>query len=228
MSNYRKIWEETNGPIPLDEFGRRMEIHHLDGDRTNNELSNLSLLTINEHYDIHYDNGDWAACQSIINRMKVSPEEKSKTCSDLAKKRFADGTHHFLDPEFIKKQSNTNSIRFAGSGNPMFGKPVSGETRVKRSNSHKKLVEQGVHHLQSAEHRDKMRDKAITELANGTHVFQQERNKQKAKEVHQKMLANNEHPFNKENRLDPNKIKMYCSLCNKETTLPAYKRFHKH
>jgi len=42
------------------------------------------------------------------------------------------------------------------------------------------------------------------------------------------MLANKEHPFNNADRIDPNKIKMYCSVCDKETTLPAFKRFHKH
>ena len=228
MSNYRKIWEEINGTIPLDEFGRRMEIHHLDGDRTNNELSNLTLLTINEHYKIHYDNGDWAACQSIINRMAVSPEEKSKTCSELANKRFADGTHHFLDPEFIKLDSKRKSIRNQGSGNPMFGRKVSDETTRKRSEAHAKRVEQGIHYLQSDKHKSRMRERAITELSNGTHIFQQEENRKKVKDTHQKMLSNNEHPFNKSNRIDPNKTKIYCKVCDKETTLPAFNRFHKH
>ena len=72
MVNYRKIWEASHGAIPYDSSGRKMEIHHIDGDRSNNELSNLQLVTIDEHYDIHHANGDWAACQSIINRIYSS------------------------------------------------------------------------------------------------------------------------------------------------------------
>lgn len=228
MSNYRKLWEDAFGPIPYDSYGRRMEIHHIDGDRNNNDLSNLKLVTINEHYDIHYDNGDWAACQSILNRMNVSPSEKSKKCSDLAKQRFAEGTHHFLNPEFIKADSLRKSMRNRGSGNPMYGKKQSEETLRKRSESHKKRVAQGMHHLQSDEHRNRMRDKSLSELSNGTHAFQKEENKQKLKETHKKMIVNKSHPFNKESRIDPNKIRMYCHVCNKETTLPAFNRFHKH
>lgn len=62
MKNYRKIWEEHYGPIPFDNNDRRCEIHHIDSNRENNEISNLMLVTIQEHYDIHYFQGDWAAC----------------------------------------------------------------------------------------------------------------------------------------------------------------------
>lgn len=228
MSNYRKIWEDANGPIPYDSAGRKMEIHHRDGDRNNNDLENLQLLTINDHYNIHYEQNNWAACQSIANRMKILPKEKSKLCSELAKKRFEDGTHHFLDPEFIKEDSIRKSLRNKGSGNPMYGRKVSIETTIKRSESHKKRVVQGIHHLQSDEHKERMKLKAIGELKNGTHVFQQEENRQKAKEIHKKMLENKKHPFNSSSRIDPNKIKKWCSVCNKEVTLPVFGRFHKH
>jgi len=228
MANYRKIWEEAYGPIPYDDDGRKMEIHHKDGDRNNNDLSNLMLITISEHYNIHYEQDDWAACQSIINRMNVSPREKSKICSELAKKRVAEGTHHFLDPEFIKQDSIRKSIRNTGFGNPMYGKTVSEATAKKLSESHKKRIEQGIHHLQSEDHKNRMRIKANEELANGTHVFQQEENIKKAQNIHQQMLANKTHPFNSSNRIDPNKIKKWCEVCNKEVTLPVFGRFHKH
>ena len=228
MSNYRKIWEDANGPIPYDNSGRKMEIHHKDGDRNNNELSNLELLTITEHYNIHYEQNDWAACQSIINRMNVSPEEKRKSCSELVKKRFADGTHHFINPEFIKQDSIRKSIRNKGSGNPMYGKEVTSETRLQRSKSHKKLVAQGIHPLQSSEHKDRMKKRAIKELQAGVHAFQQIENIQKAKDVHQQMLVDKTHPFNNSKRIDPNKLKKWCNICNKEVTSPVFGRFHKH
>ena len=41
---HRDVWEASNGPIP-DEF----DIHHIDGDRTNNDLANLELISKAEH-----------------------------------------------------------------------------------------------------------------------------------------------------------------------------------
>lgn len=70
--NYRKIWQEANGSIPIDEQGRSYEIHHIDGNRNNNELSNLVCISIKEHYEIHKRQGDEAACHAIGVRMQNS------------------------------------------------------------------------------------------------------------------------------------------------------------
>jgi len=228
MSNYRKIWEDMYGPIPYDGHGRRMEIHHIDGNRNNNSVDNLKLLTIHEHYDIHYNQGDWGACQSIINRMKISPEEKSSRCSELAQKRVLDGTHHFQNPDFIKKDSERKSKNRSGSNHPLYNKPVSDSTKNKRSKSHKRLVEQGIHHLQQQEHKDRMREKSMKELNEGTHVFQQPKFREKTIAAQKKLVSENKHPFNSENRIDPNKIMVFCSHCQKEVTKPSFGRFHKH
>lgn len=228
MLNYRKIWEDANGPIPLDYSGRKMEVHHIDGDRTNNSLDNLQLLTIDEHYDIHYNQGDWAACQSIANRMKISPEEKSKRCSQLAQKRISEGTHHFQDPEFIKKDSERKSRDRRGENHPLYGTKASKETIQKRSDSHKKLVDQGIHYLQSEEHRERMRNKSLEELKNGTHIFTTDEFRKKHKDSLDKQLKNKTHPFNKENRTDPNKIIIWCDHCSRNIPKPAFNRFHKH
>lgn len=59
MSNiYRKIWESYYGPIPTDSNGRSYEIHHIDGNRNNNDISNLKCLSIKEHYNVHYQQQD--------------------------------------------------------------------------------------------------------------------------------------------------------------------------
>jgi hypothetical protein len=228
MSNYRKIWEDVNGPIPLDSNGRKMEIHHIDGNRTNNSLDNFQLLSIDEHYEIHYTQGDWAACQSIANRMKISPEEKSKRCSELAQKRVVEGTHHFQNPEFIKKDSERKSKNRRGENHPLYGKKMPKETTEKQSVSQKKLVEQGIHHLQQQTHKDRMRKKSELQLQNRTHNFQLETTRKKIKNTHNTLLDQKKHPFNSLNRIDPNKLKVWCKVCNKETTLPAFNRFHKH
>lgn len=68
--NYRKIWEEAYGPIPKDKEGRSYEIHHIDGNRENNSLKNLICLSVQEHYKLHFKQGDEAACHAIRLRMK--------------------------------------------------------------------------------------------------------------------------------------------------------------
>lgn len=77
-TNYRKIWEECFGEIPKDEFGRTFEIHHKDGNRANNNIDNLMCLSIKEHYDIHYNNGDYGACVMIAKRMNLPPNHISE------------------------------------------------------------------------------------------------------------------------------------------------------
>jgi hypothetical protein len=119
--SYRKIWESYYGPIPKDQL---YDIHHIDGDRSNNNISNLKLVTPREHYDIHYAQKDWGACYSIAQqRLNLTPAELSTLASNQAKTRVANGTHHFLiggpredlmgdknpmrRPEVASKQGNT-------------------------------------------------------------------------------------------------------------------------
>jgi HNH endonuclease len=92
-TDHRKIYETYIGPIPKDEDGRSYEIHHIDGNHNNNELSNLLCVSIKEHYEIHKSQGDVKACLIMSQRMKLSPEEKSR----------------------LAKLSN------AGKNNPMYG-----------------------------------------------------------------------------------------------------------
>lgn len=74
---YRKIYEQHFGPIPKDEHGRTYEIHHIDGNRNNNDVSNIVALPIKEHYDIHYSQGDYGACIMIAKRMNLPPDHIS-------------------------------------------------------------------------------------------------------------------------------------------------------
>lgn len=71
MKDYRKIWEEHYGPIPVDEYGRTYEIHHIDGNRQNNDISNLDCMLIQKHYDTHYLQKDYGACLLIAKRMNL-------------------------------------------------------------------------------------------------------------------------------------------------------------
>jgi len=49
---YRRLWEKINGKkIPTGHH-----IHHLDNDKTNNDIKNLLCLSPQEHFDIHKEN----------------------------------------------------------------------------------------------------------------------------------------------------------------------------
>lgn len=70
MINYRQIWKNYYGSIPKDENGISYQIHHIDGDRSNNDISNLICISIKEHYKIHLEQGDFAAAHAIKTKMK--------------------------------------------------------------------------------------------------------------------------------------------------------------
>jgi len=74
--NYRKIWIQHNGPIPKDEEGRSYDIHHIDKDRSNNSIENLMCVSIEEHYNIHFNQGDWNAAALIADRLSISNQER--------------------------------------------------------------------------------------------------------------------------------------------------------
>lgn len=94
MGNYRKIWSDHYGPIPKDETGRSYDIHHIDGNRKNNNINNLIAVPINLHYAIHYEQKDWMAAHAISLRMKMTVDERTdiiKRMSEAKKgKTFSD------------------------------------------------------------------------------------------------------------------------------------------
>lgn len=150
-SNYRKIWEHFNSAIPKDEEGRSYEIHHIDGNHSNNHIDNLQCVSIQEHYDIHYSQGDYGACNRIGQRMDMSIEERSHLSSLCQKKRVENGSHHFLDGDWARER-NMKMIRegthiFSGPTNPVYHKPnpfLGGEIQRK---SNKKRVQEGTHNF---------------------------------------------------------------------------------
>ena len=106
---HRSIYQKFFGAIPVDENGVSFDIHHIDGNRKNNDISNLRAVSLKEHYDIHFNQGDWMACQRILKRMDNDPKQKSVLLSKANRDRIDKGTHNFMDKEWIKKSSDRRS-----------------------------------------------------------------------------------------------------------------------
>lgn len=68
-----------------------MDIHHIDGNHSNNDITNLKLVTVQEHYDIHLSQGDYGAAYMVSLRLNLSDEEKSRISSLAASKANAEG-----------------------------------------------------------------------------------------------------------------------------------------
>ncbi len=89
---YRRIYQRHFGPIP-----EGYEIHHRDGDFSNNQPSNLQALSVEDHYKVHRNQGDWGACWAISRRMKMSREEIAEIASRRTQQQIENGTHPFLN-----------------------------------------------------------------------------------------------------------------------------------
>jgi hypothetical protein len=74
------VWESVNGAIP-----EGYEIHHIDGDKHNNDIENLKLLTRAEHQKIHSPyfgilNGIWVRICKYCRT--IDKPAKSSTCDE--------------------------------------------------------------------------------------------------------------------------------------------------
>ena len=61
-------WKKKFGEIPKDELGRSYDIHHIDGNKDNNDISNLKAVSLEEHWKIHFDLGEFASANLIADR----------------------------------------------------------------------------------------------------------------------------------------------------------------
>lgn len=98
---HRRVWHEKYGDIPVDENGMSYEIHHVNGDHNDNRIENLKCVSVSEHFNIHYQQGDWGACRAIKQRVKA------------------------------KLGKNLKSMYLSGDQHPMYGKKHTDETRKK-------------------------------------------------------------------------------------------------
>lgn len=153
-NKYRKIYENHFGKIPKDEQGRTYDIHHIDGNRHNNNHTNLKAVSVQEHYNIHLNQGDLAAALKIASRLNVSVEEKSNLARLYNLKRVADGTHQFLGGEIQHQRVLDGTHHFLGG-------EISRKTTIKRIND-------GTHNFLGGEIGGRTSRKRVTD---GTHNF---------------------------------------------------------
>lgn len=144
MSIYRKIYELHHGPIPKDSDGRTYEIHHIDGNHSNNSPENLRAVSIQEHFEIHKNQGDYSAALLIAARMEITKKEKSELARMNSLKqiqngnnrllasneqRMLDGTHHFLNEEFQSRVKIIQNEKLKNGTHHMLGN-TSSKTRL--------------------------------------------------------------------------------------------------
>ena len=99
-------------------YKKGYDVHHLDGNKMNNSLSNLVYLTRSEHTIIH------------SKGKKLSEETKNKMSDSHKGKQFSEET----------KQKISDSLK--GENHPLYGKHHSSETKQKMSEAHKNMSEE--------------------------------------------------------------------------------------
>lgn len=205
MIIYRKIWTQHYGPIPLDEDGRSYDIHHIDGDRSNNCIENLKALSLKDHFNTHYEQGDWVACSLIAKRMELTVEERSHLSKQSNKERLDKGIHNFQTTE-------SNESRLARGVHPS----QMPEAIEKIRQATLRQVAQGKNSFT-----DKVKQKERALKAAGVHH-------QKAlegKHVSQLLVSKGQHNFQSPNHTTKQQWK--CEHCNKEgKNLTNYVRWH--
>ena len=159
-AEYRRIYKKHFGKVPKDELGRSYDIHHKDGDHSNNLPENLVAIPIQEHYNIHHQKEDWKACVMIGLRMKLSPEEISQLNSLAANKRVQEGTHHWLSKQHSDSVKNRINDAVANGTYHMLGGQIQKEKQDKR-------VALGTHQWCGSKGN-------LSMLENGTHPSQKE------------------------------------------------------
>ncbi len=77
MSKQRDSWIAHFGSIRKDENGRSYEIHHINGNHSDNRTENLKCLSVEEHFGIHFAQGDLDTRALIAKRLGMTGDEIS-------------------------------------------------------------------------------------------------------------------------------------------------------
>ena len=95
------IWEAYNGKLP-----ENMVIHHIDGNKTNNRIDNLELLSSTEHATLHNkDRNDFSYLKGNAHNLKDYPR--------IIKKGFKKGKQNYaimFNGKRIKQSIDKNKL----------------------------------------------------------------------------------------------------------------------
>ena len=96
---HRFVWEHFNGPIPDDKV-----IDHIDGDKTNNALSNLRLVS--DKQNIHYARsmlGNWTPKGQDVYCSKITNDKFFEMVKDFVAGMTNDdvGAKYGLHPRYV-------------------------------------------------------------------------------------------------------------------------------
>jgi hypothetical protein len=215
---YRKIYQRHYGKIPVDTDGRSFQIHHIDGDHTNNDPLNLKAVTIQEHYDIHYSQGDWYACLLLAGSLKITPEEKSNLSRLAANESVRNGTNPFLGGEV---QRQTQRALVAEGKHHWQDSEEASARNLKR-------IEEGNHHFLD---KDWARARELEKVKSGTHPFS---GGEVSRQINSKRIEEGTHNFlggkatknQLANGTHPSQIKKTCPHCSKTVSSGMFNRWH--
>lgn len=212
--DYRKIYEQYNGKTPVDSDGRKYDIHHIDGNRENNDPTNLIAVTIQEHYDIHFNQRDWAACLMIAARMEIDPKTKSELAKKSNKKRIEDGSHPFVGDTNPSKLASKNKTHPSQRPEMIELRKQQQNEKVKNgthvfvtNNPVHERVEEGTHNfLGDANPVHRL-------VSDGLHNLQGD----KGSQLQKRLLAEGNHPT---------QVKLTCPHCGLTGAKPVMSRYH--
>jgi HNH endonuclease len=204
---YRQIYEQHYGPIPKDEYGKSFHIHHIDGNRSNNDPKNLVALSEKDHYNIHYTQGDYAACGILASRMDIPFEEMSELSKKAREKEKEQGTLYWSSDKHRDWARKRAYVMMEQGNNSFYDSEKNREHRLRE-------VSEGRHNSQNVEVNRVRSEKQKQKVLLGEHHLLGGEIQRKSA---YKRLSNNNHP---------SQIKTKCPHCGKSVDIGNYKRWH--
>ena len=113
---HRLIWEAYNGELPED-----MVIHHIDGNKTNNDINNLEVLSKSDHSVLHNKDNNGRKGKPLSEETKKKLSDANKRENNPAWKDYAritkNGIHRGkqryairVDGKIIKQSINKDNL----------------------------------------------------------------------------------------------------------------------